>query len=107
MKLGRLTRALAALCLFAAAALLILAPGHAEAAVLPLSGALTAVSPDGLVLSLLGALGGTITLAGLREKRGNLFDEMDTITRSELTEETRARFDAIEEEVKEMGLIPA
>ncbi|EHM00536.1 phage capsid family protein [Acetobacteraceae bacterium AT-5844] len=99
MKLGRLTRVLAALCLFAAA-LLFLTPGHASAAVLPLSSALTEISPDGLALSLLGALGGTITLAGLREKRSQLFDEMDTITRSELTDETRARFDAIEEEVR-------
>jgi HK97 family phage major capsid protein len=100
MKLGRMTSALLlALCLFAGA-LLLLDPSQAHAATLTLSTAVPAVSQDGLALSLLGALGGTITLAGLREKRGKLFDEMDTITRSELTEETRSRFDAIEAEVK-------
>lgn len=100
MKLGRMTSALLlALCLFAGA-LLLLDPSQAHAATLTLSTALPAVSHDSLALSLLSALGGTITLADLRQKRSKLIDDMDVITRSELTDEARARFDAAETQVK-------
>ncbi|ONG53454.1 capsid protein [Pseudoroseomonas deserti] len=98
MKLGRmLTVARAALCL-ALLGVLLLDPGQALAAGLNLS-------PASLDASLIGGalafgLGGTVTLVELRQKRGKLLEEMDTITRSELTDESRARFDTLDTELR-------
>lgn len=96
MKLGRkLTVAAAALCLVLFGALLIPHP----AAAATLQEALPLLRHDALALSLLGALGGTLTVADLKKKRATLLDEMDSITRSELTDDSRKRFDAIEGEL--------
>jgi HK97 family phage major capsid protein len=101
MKRGRtMTAALAVLCLFAG--LLMLDPGQASAAGLTLSAALPALSDHGSLglLGALAALGGTITLAELKQKRAALLDEMDTITKADLTDETRTRFDAADTELR-------
>lgn len=100
MKLGRmLTVARAALCLtLALLGILFLSPG-AMAAGLDLSSA--SLDPSWIGGAIAFGLGGTVSLAGLRQKRGALLDEMGTISRSaELTDEQRARFDAIEVELR-------
>jgi HK97 family phage major capsid protein len=99
MKLGRiLTAALAPLCLLVAMLLCLPNPA-AAAALIDLSAAMPA---DGNLAALLLGLAGTVTLAELRQKRTTLYDEMDGITKKDLTDETRARFDAAEAEVRSL-----
>lgn len=99
MTLGRtLTVALAPLCLLLVAALLCL-PNPAAAGSL-LETAATFHAGQGLGLgSLLLGFGG-VTVAELMQKRSTLYDEMERITAADLTDETRARFDVCETEVK-------
>lgn len=97
MKLGRiLTAALAPLCLLVAMLLCLPHPA-AAATLMNLSAALPA---DGSLAALLLGLAGTVTLAELRQKRSALWTEMDGITKNPLTDDTRARFDEAETEVR-------
>jgi HK97 family phage major capsid protein len=98
MTLGRtLTVALAPLCLLLVTALLCLPHPATAASLLDSAASL----PHGFDLgALLLGFGGTVTLAELLQKRSGLYDEMDCITKADLTDETRARFDACETEVK-------
>ncbi|MBC9178563.1 phage major capsid protein [Pseudoroseomonas ludipueritiae] len=99
MKLGRfLTVALAPLCLLMLAAVLLMPNPAAAASLIDAAAAL----PTDMWAKMLLGLAGTVTVAELMQKRGRLYDEMDTITRSELTDDSRKRFDEVEAEVKRL-----
>jgi HK97 family phage major capsid protein len=97
MKHGRLlTAALAMLCLVLAGVALF-DPTPASAAALDMAGTFR---PADWSLSLLGALGGTIALADLKQKRAKAMEELEELAKGELTEETRKRFDELEGQVR-------
>ncbi|WP_431856610.1 phage major capsid protein [Azospirillum sp.] len=99
-----LTAALATLCLVLAAAFLldVLSPAAAFAAT-SLSEVATSVfglSPGELFASV--ALGG-FTVAELKQKRAKLIEEMEALSKGDLTDETRSAFDAKEAELTKVN----
>lgn len=93
-----LLAALAPLCLLLLAAVLLMPSPAAAASLMDMATGL----PTDLTAKFLLGMAGTVTVAELMQKRAKLYDEMDSITRAELTDETRKRFDEVEGEVKKL-----